>query len=307
MAVKFSQILSEIGTSAQLKMRGPIAFGLYRGYLITLKDFSQSGQFALIATFPRKEDTGRVAQYLDKKTLLKMVGAMGNLIIEPGVVALTIVPKWKVPDVSQVKGLLDTVIGVLSANTPPYQNVCDECGVSSADVILVNGIPSIKCSPCTEKIRKEVEGVQSEWDAKKPNYKKGMTYALLAVFISAFAWALIAYALQMIIFYAGFIIGMFVGFTLVYGTEKITGEIIALAVGLTLFAVILGEVLYVAFVLIGEGISLGYLPEAFGNYIELAGGEFLGAIITGLIGAGIVAFNLYSQGRQKTPEVEIVT
>jgi hypothetical protein len=258
-------------------------------------------------TFPRKEDTERVSQHLDKKALLSIVGAMGNMQVQPGIVSLMVVPKWKTPELSQVKALLDTVINVLSANTPPYLNECEECGDSSAEVILVNGLPELKCTRCTNRIRWKRKDVQLKWESKKPNYGKGMTYALIAVFISAFAWALIAYAFQIIIFYGGFLIGMFVGYTMAYGTEKITGEVIALAVGLTLAAVILGEVLYVAFMLIGDGISLGYLPEAFGLYIEISGGEFFGAIFTGLLGAGLVAYNLYSQRKVQASEVDIVT
>ncbi len=307
MAAKFNQILSQIADLAHLKVRGDVVFGLFRGYLIVIRDFAQSGQFSLLVRYPRKEDTDRISQKLDQKALLKMVNAVGNLKIEPGILSLIVVPKWKTPELSQVKELLDTVINILSSNTPPYLCECEGCGDSQAEVILVKGVPELKCLRCTNRLRGKMHGVQAEWFAKNPNYKKGMTYAILAVFISSFAWALIAYVFQVFFFYAGFLIGMFVGFTLAYGTEKITSEVIVLAVGLTLFTVILGEVLYVAFLLAGEGISLGYLPDAFGIYISEFGGEFAGAIITGLIGAGIVSYNLYSQGRVQASEVDIVT
>lgn len=206
-----------------------------------------------------------------------------------------------------MKGLLDTVTNILQTTTSPYDDSCTQCGNTGVDTALINGIPALLCPACLDKIKQEAGGARSAFEAYNPNYGKGLTYALPAVVVSALIWAIIAYFLEVIFLFAGFLIGLFVSYALVYGTEKINGSVIGLAVVLTILAVLLGEIFAAAFALLAEGVSLSYLPDFLGWYITEYPGDFAIVMFTALIGAAYISYRLWSAGKEQRATFDVVS
>lgn len=307
MGWKIPDIIHQFGIQGGLKVRGLVAFGMYRGFLVSLSNHGAGGPFHLYVAFPNKEDTVRIDPQIDIKPLLKIVDSMGGKQVEPGLISITFNPKWRMPEPTKVKALVDAVIDTVSRTTQPYASSCIDCGDKNPDTLLINGVPSYLCSACLGKMKQEVLASKKAFDAQKPDLRTGLIYALVAVIASAVIWGLIAYIFQVFFFFAGFLIGLFVGYVLTYGTKRINGEVIGLAVLLTVVSVLLGEILYIAFILMGEGVSLVYLLDEFGVYVSEFTGEFLLALFTAIIGAGYVAFRLMGESKAQVPAFEVIS
>jgi hypothetical protein len=114
------------------------------------------------------------------------------------------------------------------------------------------------------------------------------------MFGMALLWGIVSAATESTFFYLGFIVGFAVVYALAYGAKVITGGVITLGIILGVSSSFLGEVLFVMFIVMREGIPLSYLAEAFGIYLELEPGNFALAMILGLIGAGAASWYVYS-------------
>ncbi|MEE9223164.1 MAG: hypothetical protein V3U51_00220 [Thermoplasmata archaeon] len=305
--VNIQDIMKDVALRTGLKVKDKTVYGLYRGYQVALSAAALGSSFSLQVSFPKQEDTFAVQTALDSKKLLKIVGSMGQVAVRSGVVVMQFTPKWKPPNANQMTNLLSEITSSLSYVTEKHDNNCEECHSPSSEVILVNGSTVQLCNPCVDKLRSQVGSLQERKSAQQPNYSRGIAYALGAAIVSGLVWALIAYFVGYVFFFAGFVIGMFVAYALTQGTEKVTGGVIAIGIILTIFAVIIGEIFFVAFILMGEGISLAYLFDVLGLYIQEAPGDFVMALVTALIGAIYVAYKLYTKGKTQRTPLDIAT
>lgn len=305
--VSIQDIMRDAALRSGMKVKDKTVYGLYRGYQVALSAAALGSSFSLQVSFPKQEDSFTVQTALDSKKLLKMVGSMGQVTIQSGVVVMNFTPKWKPPNADQLTNLLSEITTSLSYVTEKFSNNCEECDSPSSEVILVNGSTIQLCNPCVDKLRSQVGSVQERKSAQQPNYARGIAYAFGAAIVSGLVWALIAYFAGYVFFFAGFVIGMFVAYALTQGTEKVTGGVIAIGIILTIFAVIIGEIFYMAFWLMGEGISLAYLFDALGFYLQEAPGDFAMALVTALIGAIYVAYKLYTKAKTERAPFDIAT
>lgn len=305
--VNIQDIMRDVALRTGMKVKDKTVYGLHRGYQVALSAAALGSSFSLQVSFPKQEDSFKVQTALDSKKLLKMVGSMGQVATQSGVVVMNFTPKWKPPKTDQLAELLSDITTSLSYVTEKYDNNCEECDSPSSEVILVNGSTIQLCNPCVNKLRSQVGSIQERKSAQQPNYARGITYALGAAIVSGLVWALIAYFAGYVFFFAGFVIGMFVAYALTQGTEKVTGGVIAIGIILTIFAVIIGEIFYMAFWLMSEGISLVYLFDALGFYLQEAPGDFVMALVTALIGAIYVAYRLYTQAKTERAPLDIAT
>ncbi len=305
--VNIQDIMRDVALRTGMKVKDKTVYGLHRGYQVALSAAALGSSFSLQVSFPKQEDSFKVQTALDSKKLLKMVGSMGQVATQSGVVVMNFTPKWKPPKTDQLAELLSDITTSLSYVTEKYDNNCEECDSPSSEVILVNGTTIQLCNPCVNKLRSQVGSIQERKSAQQPNYARGITYALGAAIVSGLVWALIAYFAGYVFFFAGFVIGMFVAYALTQGTEKVTGGVIAIGIVLTIFAVIIGEIFYMAFWLMSEGISLVYLFDALGFYLQEAPGDFVMALVTALIGAIYVAYRLYTQAKTERAPLDIAT
>jgi hypothetical protein len=305
--VNIQDIMRDVALRTGLKVKDKTVYGLYRGYQVALSAGSLGSSFALQVAFPKEEDSFAVQSALDSKKLLKIVGSMGQAAARSGVVVMQFNPTWKVPKADKLAELLNEITSTLSYVTAKYDNNCEECDSPSSEVILVNDSTVQLCGPCVDKLRAQVGSVTRQIAAQQPNYARGIAYALGAVIVSGLIWALVAYLVGYTFFFAGFLIGLFIAYALTQGTEKVTMGVIAIGIIMTFIAVIIGELLFVAFVLMGEGISLAHLFEAFGLYLREFPGDFALAMVTALIGVIYVAYNLYTRSRTEETPFEIAT
>lgn len=305
--VSIQDIMRDAALRTGMKVKDKTVYGLYRGYQVALSAAALGSSLSLQVSFPKQEDSFTVQTALDSKKLLKMVGSMGQVAVQSGVVVMNFTPKWKPPNADQLTDLLSEITTSLSYVTEKFSSNCEECDSPSSEVILVNGLTIQLCNPCVDKLRSQVGSIQGQKAAQQPNYARGIAYALGAAIVSGLVWALIAYFAGYVFFFAGFVIGMFVAYALTQGTEKVTGGVIAIGIILTIFAVVIGEIFFVAFILMGEGISLAYLFDALGFYIQEAPADFALALVTALIGAIYVAYRLYTKAKTERAPIDIAT
>lgn len=305
--VNIQDIMRDAALRTGMKVKDKTVYGLYRGYQVALSAAALGSSLSLQVSFPKQEDSFTVQTALDSKKLLKMVGSMGQVAVQSGVVVMNFTPKWKPPNADQLTDLLSEITTSLSYVTEKFSSNCEECDSASSEVILVNGSTIQLCNPCVDKLRSQVGSIQGQKAAQQPNYARGIAYALGAAIVSGLVWALIAYFAGYVFFFAGFVIGMFVAYALTQGTEKVTGGVIAIGIILTIFAVVIGEIFFVAFILMGEGISLAYLFDALGFYIQEAPADFALALVTALIGAIYVAYRLYTKAKTERAPIDIAT
>jgi hypothetical protein len=304
--------VQEVGAQTGLKVRDRVSFGMYRGYLVALSGgqydmYTSTVQYRLVALFPEEADWYKVDQNIDKKALLKMVKGMGQVKVESGFVSITFTPKWRRPKTENVRALLDAVIEALSAATPTYTEVCTECTSTDVDVVLVNGLPKMMCPTCLDKMARGVMAAHEAYTAQSPRYGEGLMYAVPAMIGAAFVWAIIAYATGWIFFLTGILIGLAVSYSLAHGAKRVTGGVIGLGVFLTILSVLIGQVFYVIFILMGEGIPLSFLGEALGIYVTEFAADFGFSMMTAVFGALLAAGYLHSEKKKKQVGLDVVT
>jgi len=298
--------IGEFADLTGIMREGNAAFGQYRGYLVKLAA-AFTDHYEMMVTYPRAGDHLRIGigEKLDLEPILEDAGLAGRGSVEPGRVSIEM---WEGRDragAAQIKRTLDGVIDVMAELTPPYGNVCMECGGPGVErTVLARGVPIMLCRSClhgrTEDMPETRVRMGFAPERRGPDYGTGLTYGILAMIGMAFLWGMISAATYSSFFMLGFVVGFAVVYALAYGAKRVTGGVLTLGIILAVVSSFLGEVLFVVFAMIREGVPLSYLSEAFGLYLEYELGNFALAMILGLVGAGAASWYAYtSMGARK--------
>ncbi|MCJ2557249.1 MAG: hypothetical protein LN415_09140 [Candidatus Thermoplasmatota archaeon] len=290
--------IGEFADLTGMRREGNAAFGQYRGYLVKLTaaltdhyaDYSE-----MMVMFPQAGDHVRVGERLDVGPILEDAGLAGNGRVDPGRVSIGMGEGQDRPEAAQIKRALDGVIDVMAELTPPYGNVCMECGGLGVErTVLASGMPFMLCRPCLHRATEDLPETRVRMGFARertgPDYGTGLTYGILAMIGMAFLWGMISAATNLTFYYLGFIVGFAVAYANAYGAKKVTGGVLTLGIILAMVASFLGEVLFIVFLLMKEGIPLGYFAEAFGWYLEAEPWNFALAMMLGLVGAGVASY-----------------
>ena len=283
---------------------GNAAFGQYRGYLVKLAA-ALADHYEMMVTFPRAGDHIRVGERLDVEPILENAGLAGNGRVDPGRVSIVVGERQNRAEAAQIKQALDSVIDIMAELTPPYGNVCMECGRLGVErTVLASGVPFMLCRPCldgrTEGLPETRVRMGFARERTGPDYGSGLTYGILAMIGMAFLWGMISAATYMTFFYLAFIVGFAVVYANAYGAKRVTGGVLTIGIILAMVSSFLGEVLFVMFLLMREGIPLSYFAENFGLYLAVEPWSFALAMILGLVGAGAASWYAYtSMGERK--------
>lgn len=300
--------ISEFADLTGMRREGNAAFGQYRGYLVkfaaALTDH-YADHYGMIVTFPQAGDHVRIGEKLDVEPILEDAGLTGNGRAEPGRVSIEMGEGRDRAGAAQIKRTLDGVIDVMAELTPPYGNVCMECGGLGVErTILARGLPLMLCRSCLDRATEDLPETRVRMgfapERRGPDYGTGLTYGVIAMIGMAVLWGMISAATYMSIFYLAFLVGFAVVYALAYGAKRVTGGVLILGIILATVSSFLGEVLFIVFAMIREGIPLGYLAEEFGWYLAVEPGNFALAMILGLVGAGAASWYAYtSMGARK--------
>ena len=287
-----------------MRREGNAAFGQYRGYLVKLAAVL-ADHYEIMVTFPQAGNHVRIGEKLDLEPILEDAGLAGKGSVEPGRVSIEMWREQDRAEAAQIKRALDGVIDTMAELTPPYGNVCMECGGLGVErTILASGVPFMLCRSCLYRATEDLPETRVRMGFARvregPDYGTGLTYGILAMIGMAFLWGIISAATNLTFFYIGFIVGFAVVYANAYGAKKVTGGVLTLGIILAMVASFLGEVLFIVFLMMREGVPLGYFTEAFGWYLEAEPGNFALAMMLGLVGAGVASYVAYtSMGARK--------
>jgi len=149
------------------------------------------------------------------------------------------------PKLEEAAQLLAALVESLKGAVMPFASRCENCqSSSSADLLLMNGLPVYYCSGCREKVRQEVDQVALQYEAIEPNYPNGILLGVLAALAGALAWGGIAYSLNRIFLWGAIGIGYLVALAIIKGTGKVTrlGQILTPV--LTLASILFGDAIF---------------------------------------------------------------
>jgi hypothetical protein len=137
---------------------------------------------------------------------------------------------------------------------------------------------------------------------KRPNLPLGLLFGVGAGLVSALAWGVLSLLTERIFVIVAVGIGLFVGWALHRGMGKFTwvGQVAAALI--TLGSVLLGDLLYITFLLMREGADLlnAFLAVLFNLDIVFSESDIWVSLFFGLLGA------LYIFYRYRKPRVGIV-
>ncbi len=296
--------IGEFADLTGIVREGNAAFGQYRGYLVKLTA-ALADRYEIMVTFPQAGDHVRVEEKLDVQQLLEDIGLAGGGRVDPGRVAIGVGEAQNRAEPAQMRQALDSVIDVMAELTPPYGNVCMECGRLGVErTVLARGMPFMLCKSClyyrTEGLPETRVRMGFARERTGPDYGTGLTYGILTMIGMAFLWGTISAATYMTFFYLAFIVGFAVVYANAYGAKRVTGGVLTIGIILAMVSSFLGEVLFVMFLLIREGVPLSYFAENFGLYLAVEPWSFGLAMILGLVGAGVASYVAYTgMGRER--------
>lgn len=292
--------VAEFAALMGLQQEGGVAFGQYRGYLVKLT--AGPAGTSIEVMYPKAEDHVRVEK-LRMEPMLATAGLAGTATVAPGRITIEAGEGRDPADAEHVKRALDNVLTFLEQITPPFTNTCMQCGKTGVErTVLAAGVPTMLCSACLQGKTAAYPArtgvplrTRATYDRSSPDYAMAVTFGLLAMFGMAVIWGIISAATDMTIYYLAFALGFVVAYATAYGAGRPTGGVLTLGVILAFFSSLLGEILFIVFVLMSEGVSLGYVGELFGWYVAESPEHFWMTLVLGLIGAGVASWYAYTK------------
>lgn len=206
------------------------------------------------------------------------------------------------PSAEKIAALARAMAEVVARTVGEMGPQCKFCGRPDAPIILVNNAPMHVCKPCTEALLTKGDLVAQAYAQKRPNLPLGLLFGVGAGLVSALAWGVLSLLTERIFMIVAVGIGLFVGWALHRGMGKFTwvGQVAAALI--TLGSVLLGDLLYITFLLMREGADLlnAFLTVLFNLDIVFSESHIRVSLFFGLVGA------LYIFYRYRKPRVGIV-
>ncbi|MFN3763146.1 MAG: hypothetical protein ACK4WK_08115 [Anaerolineae bacterium] len=205
------------------------------------------------------------------------------------------------PSAEKIATLARAVAAVVTRTVGELGQSCHRCGRSDAPIMLVNNTPLHLCNGCAETLRFAGSEAARAYAQKSPNLLLGLLFGLGAGLAGAVAWAIVAFATQRISLLLAIGIGLLVGWATHRGMGKFTWVGQVAAVLITLGSVLVGELVYVALLLVQEGVDFfsALLAVLLSMGIIFGESDTWVSLFFGLIGA------LYILYRYRPPRVGI--
>ncbi len=149
------------------------------------------------------------------------------------------------PKAEDVAGLANSLREAIKPVAGGFDGKCEKCeSTSTADLTLLNGVPTYICSSCQQQTHLELDQAAMNYEAIQPNYPNGIALGIGAALLGGIAWGLVAYGLHRIFLWGAILIGYAIAWGVVKGTRKVTpfGRVIIPI--LTVASVIFGDVIF---------------------------------------------------------------
>jgi hypothetical protein len=206
------------------------------------------------------------------------------------------------PSAEKIAALVRAMADVVARTVGEMGPQCKSCGRPDAPIMLVNHTPMHICEPCAEALQAQGSVAAQAYAQKRPNLPLGLLFGMGAGLVSALAWGLLSFLTERIFLIVAIGIGLFVGWAVHRGMGKFTwiGQVAAALI--TLGSVLLGDLLYITFLLMREGADFlsAFLAVLIGLGIVFSESDTWFSLFFGLIGA------LYIFYRYRKPRVGIV-
>lgn len=154
------------------------------------------------------------------------------------------------PKATHVQAWVDALVAAVARATPVFNRRCETCGTGSAGkYVLVDDLPTLMCSSCQQRLRAEGEMAARTYEMMEARHLPGFGLALLAALVGAVVWGTLGVVTGRIFAIAAIGIGALVAWAYRFGAGRVDPAGRAIAAGVTLLSVVLGELFYYTWML----------------------------------------------------------
>lgn len=189
---------------------------------------------------------------------------------------------------------------------PLPASACRTCASATAiEPMLVDGIVDRLCASCVQRLQHQAKVASDRYDTLPLNLSLAVPAAAVLALVSAVAWAALAVATNRMFWIAAVGIGALIG----WGTTRAAGKgglaVQILSAVFTVVAVLLGQILFVAWLVNrharSEGMEIDWKAFAAGvpSILAEGGSDTVFAVIASLVGA------FYAIKRAGKPRLEV--
>lgn len=151
----------------------------------------------------------------------------------------------KAPAAETAAAALRVLQRIVADSAEPIGSTCEECGGTSGELYCVNSLPTSICASCREREGEEGRRRAEAYANMSPNVMMGTAAGLFACLVMALLWGGVAYASDRIWLYGAILMGVAIAWAVNRGMGKVNTYGRALAIVLTLGAVILGDYIFI--------------------------------------------------------------
>jgi hypothetical protein len=151
------------------------------------------------------------------------------------------------PDAQSVVDDVRFLLGLVSENSSAPDDRCSECSYEQVpELLLRNGLVDRVCEPCLARLQAEVDDAWATLAALRVRWVNAALTGTAAAGVGAAIWAMITVSTGMMYFYLAVAIGVGVGLMTRWGAGLGSRGVQALSATLTIAAVALGQVAFLA-------------------------------------------------------------
>jgi hypothetical protein len=185
-------------------------------------------------------------------------------------------------------------------------DMCESCGTNPGKPIVVNDEPMNLCPNCLHQMQGQYVQAKTVASATKPNVARGLGMGFLGALIGAVVWGGIGAVTGYVFGLIAVVIGLAVGWFMHQGAGQVNVPLIVAAVGFTLLAVFLGDLIWIAALLAREGVSPALVLVAYPILLTENPGSFALEYFFAIFGIIVGVRYLWRAKREQTPQFEVV-
>lgn len=200
---------------------------------------------------------------------------------------------FRVPDSHKIRAWVEVLLAAVARATPAFAGRCESCTGSASGYVLVDGLPTLLCPPCQQRLRFEGEMAERSYDLIETRHLRGLAFAVPAALAGGMAWGGIAALTERIFAAAAIGIGALVAWAYRQGAGRVDRAGQLLASVLTLASVVFGEILLYAFWVMRAQPQLGFRVDLGWavyqrSWTENPGNE-VASVLFALVGAWVAS------------------
>lgn len=308
--------LKKMATENGMQVAHGVAYGAYRGFALSMCEGSGWKRLDFSTRFPDPagENTlrGRLGEVDLKRTYRIQSLEVGSRMV-------TIVFLDNPGTMKKIQAFLDWFMPLLEESGATKANICNECGMVTADNdcwVLIDGIAHHMHITCKEALKRDL--AQEEQSLKEESTGSHLTGALGAIggaLIGSVVWALV---LQL--GYMASLVGLLIGFLAEKGYNLAKGKQTKGKIAVLIIAIILGvlagtvasdAITLAQMISAGElpGITYGQIPKLIA-FLAVNDPEYLRATIVncgmGLLFAALGVFGILRKTKREVSGIRVI-